>query len=107
MGQRQLLFTSAIVNRPSDENNYQVQVGSFVKGDNFVRFMRDTFARGGSFHTFRLIRPDQSEYTISKRGPHYMGDRLIRDTGALASRLLQRSTREVTKAATAAFPAPR
>src|SRR6218665_2388091 len=23
----------------------------------------------GSFHTFRLIQPDQSEYAISKRGP--------------------------------------
>jgi len=30
----------------SDENNL-VQVGSFFKGDNFVRFMGDTFARGG------------------------------------------------------------
>jgi len=28
---------------------------------------------GGWFHTFRLIRPDQSEYAVSKRGPHYMG----------------------------------
>src|SRR6218665_2151534 len=80
MCQRQL-FTSAVVNRPSDENNYQVQVGSFFKGDNFVRFMGDTFARGGSFHTFRLIPPDQSEYDISKGGPQYMGDRLFRDTG--------------------------
>src|SRR6218665_29502 len=35
----------------------------------------------GSFHTFRLIRPDQSEYAMSKGGPHYMGDRLFRDTG--------------------------
>src|SRR6218665_1590280 len=35
----------------------------------------------GSFHTFRLIRQDQSEYTISKGGPHYMGDSLFRDTG--------------------------
>jgi len=34
--------------------------------------MGDTFARGGSFHTFRFIRPDQLEYAISKRGPHYM-----------------------------------
>jgi len=43
------------------------QIGSrgiIFKGDNFVRFMGDTFARGGSFHTFRLIRPDQSEYAI-------------------------------------------
>ena len=39
--------------------------------------MGDTFARGGSFHTFRLIRPDQSEYAISKKGPHFMGDRLF------------------------------
>src|SRR6218665_2621174 len=52
----------------------------FFKGDNFVRFMVDTFPRGGSFHTFRLIRPDRSEYAISKRGPHYMGDRLFRYT---------------------------
>src|SRR6218665_2554074 len=43
--------------------------------------MGNTFARRGSFHTFRLIRLDQSEYAISKRGPHYMGDRLFRDTG--------------------------
>ena len=28
---------------------------------------------GRSFHTFRLIRPDQSQYAISKRGPHYIG----------------------------------
>jgi len=26
-----------------------------------------------------LIRPDQSEYAISKGGPDYMGDRLFRD----------------------------
>jgi len=36
---------------------------------------------GGSLHTFRMIRPDQSEYAISKMGPHCMGDRLFRDTG--------------------------
>ena len=69
---QRLLFTSSVVNRPSDESN-SVQGGSFFKGNNFVRFMGDTFARGGSFHTFRLIRPDQSEYAIWKRGPHYMG----------------------------------
>ena len=34
------------------------------------------------FHTFRLIRPDQSEYAISKREPHYMRDKLFRDTGS-------------------------
>src|SRR6218665_2908587 len=49
--------------------------GSIFKGDNFVRFMGDTFARGGSCHTFIYIYiwPNQSEYAISKRGPHYMG----------------------------------
>ena len=31
----------------------------------------------GSFHTFRLIRPEQSEYAISKGGPHYMGGYVI------------------------------
>ena len=31
--------------------------------------MGDTFARGGSFHTFRLIRPDQSEYA-NRKGDH-------------------------------------
>jgi len=40
---------------------------------------------GGSLHTFRLIRPDQSKYAISKRGPHYMGYRLFRDTGRAAA----------------------
>src|SRR6218665_1882932 len=29
----------------------------------------------------RSTQPDQSEYNISKRGSHYMGDRLFRDTG--------------------------
>src|SRR6218665_3313346 len=57
-------------------------------GDNFVRFMGDTFARGGSFRTFRLIRPDHSEYAISKGGPHYMRDRLFRDTGRWLTRIL-------------------
>jgi len=44
--------------------------------------MWDTFARGRSFHTFRLIRPDQFEYAILNRGPHHRGDRLFRDTSS-------------------------
>ena len=40
--------------------------GSLYKGDTFVRFMGGTFARGGSFHTFRLIWPDQSPPLLSK-----------------------------------------
>src|SRR6218665_2598986 len=49
------------------------------KGDPFSRgiISYDSWGyvctRGGSFHMFRLIRPSQSEYAISKRGPHYMG----------------------------------
>jgi len=34
------LFTSTVVTRPLDENKKS-------EGDNFVRFMGDTFARGG------------------------------------------------------------
>jgi len=43
--------------------------------------MGDTFARGGSFHTFRLIRPNQSEYAIIKGDHIIWGDKLFRDTG--------------------------
>src|SRR6218665_2744407 len=60
---------------------------SIVLRTRTIKFKADPFSRGiisygswgirlhegGSFHTFRLIRPDQSEYAISKRGPHYMG----------------------------------
>src|SRR6218665_2668276 len=80
MGQRQL-FTSAVI--PSSFGREQSSSrGSFFIGDNFVRFMGDTFARGGSFHTFRLIRLDQFEYAILNRGPHHRGDRLFRDTSS-------------------------
>src|SRR6218665_3099102 len=41
-----------------------------------------------SFHTFRLIRTDQSESAIWKGAPHYMGARLFRDTGMQASTIL-------------------
>src|SRR6218665_3000719 len=44
---------------------------------------------GGSFHTFRLIRPDQYEYAISKRGPHYTGDMLFRVTDRLGDKLIK------------------
>src|SRR6218665_758045 len=62
---------------------------SIVLRTRIIRFKADHFSReiisyiyvswgislhdGGPFHMFRLIRPDQSEYAISKRGPHYMG----------------------------------
>src|SRR6218665_920708 len=46
MGQRQL-FTLGVVNRPSDENKVQGDPSSIFNGDNFVRFMGNTFARGG------------------------------------------------------------
>src|SRR6218665_515921 len=58
---------------------------SIVLRTRTIRFKADHFSRGiisyvswgyvctgGSFHTFRLIRPDQSAYAISKRGPHYI-----------------------------------
>ena len=46
-----------------------------------IKFKWDPFSRGVilyvswgiRLHTFRLIRPDQSEYAISKRRPHYNG----------------------------------
>ena len=42
---------------------------------------------GGSFPTFRLIWPDQSEYAISKRGPCYMGEISYFVTQALKIRM--------------------
>ena len=82
------LFTLAVVNRPSDENNR-------VQGDPFSRgiILYDSWGirlHGGYVCTFRLIRPDQSEYAISKGGPHYtcMGDRLFRDNGNLIKLLV-------------------
>src|SRR6218665_126651 len=98
MGQRQL-FTSAVI--PSSFGREQSSSrGSFFKGDNFGRFMGDTFARGGSFHTFRLIRPDQSEYVISKREPHFMGDRLFvtpADGSSIGPQVDERQTVTTTK----------
>jgi len=52
---------------------------SIVLRTRTIKFKADPFwgirlHEGGSFHTFRLIRPNQSEYAILKRGPHYMGE---------------------------------
>ena len=60
---------------------------SVFKGDNFVRIMGDTFARGGIVPHVQIDPAGSIEYAISKRGPHYKGDRLFRDTGHILEAL--------------------